>query len=58
MGRSLLTAFATVPDPRLPRGRRHPLPAVLALATAATTTAPPPKPSGGRFKPSKEGREC
>lgn len=35
MGRSLLTAFATVPDPRLPRGRRHPLPAVLALATTA-----------------------
>lgn len=35
LGRSLLAAFATVPDPRLPRGRRHPLPAVLALATAA-----------------------
>jgi hypothetical protein len=35
MGRGLLAAFATVPDPRLPRGRRHPLPAVLALATAA-----------------------
>jgi hypothetical protein len=35
MGRSLLAAFAAVPDPRLPRGRRHPLPAVLALATAA-----------------------
>ena len=35
MGRSLLAAFATLPDPRLPRGRRHPLPAVLALATAA-----------------------
>jgi DDE_Tnp_1-associated len=35
MGRSLLAAFATVPDPRSPRGRRHPLPAVLALATAA-----------------------
>jgi predicted transposase YbfD/YdcC len=35
MGRNLLAAFATVPDPRLPRGRRHPLPAVLALATAA-----------------------
>lgn len=31
----MLAAFATVPDPRLPRGRRHPLPAVLALATAA-----------------------
>ena len=35
LGRSLLAAFATVPDPRLARGRRHPLPAVLALATAA-----------------------
>ncbi len=35
MGRSLLGAFATVPDPRLPRGRRHPLPAILALSTAA-----------------------
>ncbi len=35
MGRSLLAAFATVPDPRLPRGRRHPLPAILALSTAA-----------------------
>ena len=35
MGRGLLAAFATVPDPRSPHGRRHPLPAVLALATAA-----------------------
>ncbi len=35
MGRSLLAAFATVPDPRLARGRRHPLPAILALSTAA-----------------------
>jgi hypothetical protein len=35
MGRELLAAFATVPDPRAARGRRHPLPAVLALATAA-----------------------
>lgn len=34
-GRRLREAFATIPDPRLPRGRRHPLPAVLALATAA-----------------------
>jgi hypothetical protein len=33
--RSLLAAFATVPDPRRPRGRRHPLAAILALATAA-----------------------
>lgn len=35
LGRSLLGAFATVPDPRLARGRRHPLPAILALSTAA-----------------------
>ena len=35
IGRSLLAAFAAVPDPRKPRGRRHPLPALLALATAA-----------------------
>src|SRR3990172_9536559 len=35
IGRSLLEAFAKVPDPRLPKGRRHPLPAILALATAA-----------------------
>jgi len=35
IGRSLLAAFATVPDPRKRRGRRHPLPAILALATAA-----------------------
>jgi hypothetical protein len=34
-GRSLLEAFAAVPDPRRARGRRHPLPALLALATAA-----------------------
>jgi DDE_Tnp_1-associated len=34
-GRSLLEAFAAVPDPRRPRGRRHPLPALLALSTAA-----------------------
>ncbi len=33
--RSLFAAFAQVPDPRHPRGRRHPLPAILALATAA-----------------------
>jgi hypothetical protein len=33
--RSRLAAFATVPDPRHPRGRRHPLPAMLALAPAA-----------------------
>ena len=35
LGLSLLDAFATVPDPRSPSGRRHPLPAILALATAA-----------------------
>ena len=35
VGRSLLTAVAAVPDPRRPRGRRHPLPALLALSTAA-----------------------
>ncbi|MAG36561.1 MAG: hypothetical protein CL878_10010 [Dehalococcoidia bacterium] len=35
VGRSLLAAFASVPDPRQRRGRRHPLPAMLAQATAA-----------------------
>jgi hypothetical protein len=35
IGRSLLAAFVEVPDPRKRRGRRHPLPALLALATAA-----------------------
>jgi hypothetical protein len=35
IGRSVLAAFARVPDPRSRHGRRHPLPAVLALATAA-----------------------
>ena len=35
IGRSLLAAFAAVPDPRKPRGRRHPLPALLALSAAA-----------------------
>jgi DDE_Tnp_1-associated len=35
MGRGLLAAFARVPDPRSAHGRRHPLPAILALATAA-----------------------
>ena len=33
--RSLFAAFAQVPDPRRPRGRRHPLAAILALATVA-----------------------
>lgn len=35
IGRSLLAAFAQVPDGRSAHGRRHPLPAILALATAA-----------------------
>jgi DDE_Tnp_1-associated len=35
LGPGLLAAFATVPDPRSRHGRRHPLPAILALATAA-----------------------
>jgi hypothetical protein len=34
-GPSLLEAFLTVPDPRKRRGQRHPLPAILTLATAA-----------------------
>ena len=34
-GRALREAFAEVPDRRARQGRRHPLPAVLALATAA-----------------------
>lgn len=28
--------FAAIPDPRRAQGRRHPLPSVLAIATAAT----------------------
>ena len=35
LGASLRTAFAAVPDPRSPHGLRHPLPAMLTLATAA-----------------------
>lgn len=35
IGRSLLEAFASVPEPRRRRGRRHPLPALLALSSAA-----------------------
>jgi hypothetical protein len=34
-GHSLLEAFEKVPDPRKPRGQRHPLPAILALSAAA-----------------------
>lgn len=34
-GSSLLRALAEVPDPRSRHGRRHPFPAVLALATVA-----------------------
>lgn len=35
IGRSLLEAFAQVPDRRSVHGRRHPLPAILALSIAA-----------------------
>lgn len=35
LGRTLLDAFARLPDPRSSHGRRHPLPAILALAAAA-----------------------
>jgi len=35
LGRSLLQALAEVPDPRSRHGRRHPLPAILALSVAA-----------------------
>jgi hypothetical protein len=35
IGRRLVEAFAQVPDRRSVHGRRHPLPAILALATAA-----------------------
>lgn len=34
-GQRLRAALATVPDPRKPRGRRHPLAAILALSAAA-----------------------
>jgi hypothetical protein len=35
LGPSLVQALASVPDPRSRHGRRHLLPAVLALATVA-----------------------
>src|ERR671919_155970 len=35
LGPALLEAFRRVPDPRKPRGRRHPLSAILTLATCA-----------------------
>ncbi len=35
MVKSLLEAFDSIPDPRGKYGKRHPLPAILALATAA-----------------------
>jgi hypothetical protein len=35
LGLSLLEAFKIVPDPRNPSGKRHPLPAILTLATCA-----------------------
>jgi len=35
MIKGLLAAFVSIPDPRGKNGKRHPLPAVLALATAA-----------------------
>jgi hypothetical protein len=35
IGASLLQAFASVPDPRAARGRRHPLAAILVLSVAA-----------------------
>ncbi|HZD02456.1 MAG TPA: transposase family protein [Actinomycetes bacterium] len=34
----LLAYLATIPDPRAPRGRRHPLIAILAMAAAAVLT--------------------
>ena len=35
-GPSLMEGLATIEDPRKPRGKRHPLSAILALAVAAT----------------------
>jgi hypothetical protein len=35
MGKQLLHAFASIKDPRSPHGQRHPLPAILTLATVA-----------------------
>jgi hypothetical protein len=35
IGQRLVAAFARAPDPRSRHGQRHPLPAVLTVATAA-----------------------
>ena len=35
LGEQLLQAFAAIPDTRSPFGKRHPLPAILTLATTA-----------------------
>jgi hypothetical protein len=35
IGQRLQKAFEKVPDSRLPRGKRHPLPAILALSVSA-----------------------
>jgi hypothetical protein len=53
LGPSLLRALAEVPDPRSRHGRRHPLPAILALATVALLCgahglAPPNQRPGAR----------
>ncbi len=39
--RALPDFFADIPDPRRRQGRRHPLPAVLAVATAAVLCGMP-----------------
>lgn len=35
LGKQLVNTFAVILDPRSPHGRRHPLPAILTLATVA-----------------------
>jgi len=37
----LLAYLATIPDPRAPRGHRHPLIAIVAMAAAAVLTGAP-----------------